>query len=232
MTTISPTKIMVRDELIGFARSKVMLVLWVLLPGIAMLGYFLVDSSTNLKAMMGGDQMTATDFVGFLLGSLAGTIAALMVAVDIVSERQRKVYELFVIRPMRRDTILWAKFIAVFLCVSVACLLAIGLGITIDQLQGDPLRGGVWKTVRSLINLVSVVALSAAVGVFVGSISRTILVAVLIVLYGGQNLLYVPMLPVYLGVMPDQFWLVMLLTLTMIAGLMAASIALFRKSEF
>lgn len=232
MTTVSPTKIMVRDELIGFARSKVMLVLWVLLPGIAMLGYFLVDSSTELKSMAGGDQLTATDFVGFLLGSLAGTIAALMVAVDIVSERQRKVYELFVIRPMRRDTILWAKFIAVFICVSVACLLAIGLGIAIDQLQGDPLRGGFWITLRSLVNVVSVVALSAAVGVFVGSISRTILVAVLIVLYGGQNLIYVPMLPVYLGVMPGHFWLVMLVTLTMIAGLMAASIALFRKSEF
>jgi ABC-type transport system involved in multi-copper enzyme maturation permease subunit len=233
MTTMSPLAIMLRDELIGFARSKVMLVLWLLLPGIAMLAYFLIDGSEKLKNMAGGDSpMTATDLVGFLLTSLSGPIAALMVAVDIVSERQRKVYELFVIRPMHRDVILWAKFLAVFVCVVVACMLAVAAGITVDLFQGDPIKGGAYRLFQSLVNIACVVALATAVGVFVGSISRTILVAVLIVLYGGQNLIYVPMLPVYFGVLPNQFWLLMGFTLALAGALMAASLALFRKSEF
>ena len=65
-----------------------------------------------------------------------------------------------------------------------------------------------------------------------GVISRTILVAVLLILYGGQNLTIVPMLPMYLGGLPDSFWLIMLITALLIAALMALAIRSFRKSEF
>lgn len=228
----SPTVLLLRDELVGFARSKVMLVLWLLLPALAVGGYFLITRNADLGKAFGSDtRLTATNFMTLIMSSLAGTIAALMVAVDIVSERQRKVYELFVIRPVRRDAILWAKFLAVFGCVTVASVTAILAGIAVDAIQGDAV-GLTARDLRSLASLIGVIAMSAAVGVFFGVLARTILVAVLLILYVGQNLAIVPMIPIYLGGLPNQFWVIMVITVALIALLMWGAIAMFRKSEF
>jgi ABC-type transport system involved in multi-copper enzyme maturation permease subunit len=221
---------MLRDELIGFAKSKVMIVLWVVLPLLAMAGYLLLpDEITNARGLGG---LSATAFVGFLMSSVAGTVAALMVAVDIVSERNRKVYELFVIRPIRREVIIWAKFLAVFACVTVACLVSLGLGIAVDAVRGNAPHGDeVYDIVKSVLSLVGVVAMSCSVGVVFGVMSRTILVAVILILYVGQNLTIVPMLPVYLGWLPDKFWLVMLITAVLTGLMVAAASVMFRRAE-
>jgi len=228
MSVRSPTRILLRDELVGFAKSKVMIVLWVVLPLIAMAGYLLLpDEITNARGMGG---LSATAFVGFLMSSVAGTVAALMVAVDIVSERNRKVYELFVIRPLRREVIIWAKFLAVFACVTVACLVSVALGIVVDAVRGHAPKLD-YDMLKSLLSLVGVIAMSCSVGVVFGVMSRTILVAVILILYVGQNLTIVPMLPVYLGWLPDKFWLVMLITAVLTALLVFAASVMFRRAE-
>jgi ABC-type transport system involved in multi-copper enzyme maturation permease subunit len=228
MPTRSATQLLVRDELIGFAKSKVMLVLWVVLPLIAMAGYLLLPDEITSARGMGG--LSATAFVGFLMSSVAGTVAALMVAVDIVSERNRKVYELFVIRPMRREVIILAKFVAVFACVTVACVVSLGLGIAVDALRGNMPTFG-YDFLKELLSLVGVVAMSCSVGVVFGVMSRTILVAVILILYVGQNLTIVPMLPVYLGWLPNQFWLVMLITAVLTGLLVLGACVMFRRAE-
>jgi len=230
MATRSPTRLMLRDELIGFAKSKVMIVLWVVLPVIAMAGYLLLPKEITNARGLGG--LSATAFVGFLMSSVAGTVAALMVAVDIVSERNRKVYELFVIRPIRPEVIIWAKFLAVFACVTVACLVSLALGIAVDAIRGSPPRGSeLYDMLKSLLSLIGVVAMSCSVGVVFGVMSRTILVAVILVLYVGQNLTIVPMLPVYLGWLPNQFWLVMAITAVLTGLLVVAASVMFRRAE-
>lgn len=223
----SPTAILVRDELIGFARSRVMLVLWVALPILATGGYFLL-AGVSLGGQSGMAPMTATTFMSFLMSSLAGTVAALMVAVDIVSERQRKVFDLLVIRPVRPEVIIWAKILAVFACVDVACVLSLLIGVVIDGVRGQPISPSL---VRDLASLTSVIALSAATGAFFGVLSRTILVAVILVLYVGQNLAVVPMLPMYLGVLPNQFWLIMVITAALIAIMVYLAGVVFRRAE-
>lgn len=230
MATRSPTLLMIRDELVGFARSKVMIVLWLLLPALGIGAFLLIDSAILDKR---GDRpdLTATGFISILLSSIAGTIAALMVAVDIVSERQRKVYELFVIRPVPRYVIPLGKFVAVFLCVNIACLIALGLGLALDAARGSP-TPPLREVAESLVNTTAVIAMACAIGVFFGVISRTILIAVILIQFGGQNLTVIPMLPVYFGVMPDAFWLIMALSFGIAFALVAAAIALFRKSEF
>lgn len=228
MPTRSPTRLMVRDELSGFAKSKVMLVLWVVLPLIAMAGYLLLPEEITNARGMGG--LSATAFVGFLMSSVAGTVAALMVAVDIVSERNRKVYELFAIRPIRREVIILAKFLAVFACVTVACVVSLGLGIAVDAIRGNAPQFD-YDFVKSLLSLIGVVAMSCSVGVVFGVMSRTILVAVILILYVGQNLTIVPMLPVYLGWLPNQFWLVMLITAALTGLLVLAACVMFRRAE-
>ncbi len=230
---MSPTRLMIRDELVGFARSRVMIVLWAVLPALALLGYALISNSTELRSAMAGPDAprpSASSFVGLILSSIAGTVAALMVAVDVVSERQRKVYELFVIRPMRRDTILTAKFVAVFVCVGIACLVAFGLGLTVDALQGDPTNHR--DAVRHMSSTIGVVALSTAVGIFFGVASQSILVAVILVQFVGQTLVVVPMVPSMFGLAPNTHWAFMGITAILVALVMTASLALFRKSEF
>lgn len=228
----SPTALLVRDELVGFAKSKVMIVLWVLLPVIAIGGYLLLPPS----ALLGGDtgpRLSATAFMSLLTSSVAGTVAALMIAVDIISEKNRHVYELFVIRPIRPEAIVQAKFIAVFACVTIACVVSIALGITVDGARGTEITGELLHdALKAVVALIGVIALSSSVGVLFGVMAKTVLVAVILILYVGQNLAIIPMLPMYLGLLPNHFWLVMVIAATLTALLLWASAALFRRSQY
>jgi ABC-type transport system involved in multi-copper enzyme maturation permease subunit len=224
------TRLLVKDELVGFAKSKVMIVLWVALPVLATLGYFLLPSGAD-----GGDQpdIPLTYMMGILISSLAGTIAAVMVAVDIVSEKSRKVYELFIIRPIAREAIVWAKFLAVFLCVTIACVIALCVGIAVDLVRGVELEQALlMDTLRSLGSVVGVIAVSAAVGVFFGVLSSSILVAVILILYVGQNLAIIPMLPAYLNLSEGWYWIILAATALTTLVLMYFAGVLFRRAEY
>lgn len=231
-STSHSSLLLVRDELVGFARSRVMLAMWVVLPVCALLGYLVLPGDALLDSGFGAD-LSATAFMGLLLSSLAGTVAAVMVAADIVSERNRNVYELFLIRPIRPEAIIWAKFTAVFGCVAVACVISLGLGLALDRVQGATLGATELRDVgRVLTSLLGVVGLSAAVGVFFGVVSRSIVIAVVLVLYIGQNLAIIPMLPVYLGVLPGHFWIVMAVTALLVLGVLWCAALLFRRAEY
>lgn len=226
----NPTLLLIKDELWGFAKSKVMIVLWCVLPTIATLGY-LVISNTELKGSM-GNMLSATAFMSLIISNIAGTIASLMVAVEIVGEKNRKVYELFIIRPIPRRAIILAKFISVFGCVTVACIISLAVGITVDWARGDALTGPqIFDAFKSTVALTGAIALSAAVGVFFGVVSRTILVAVLLILF-CPNLAIVPMLPMYFGILPDSFWLMMAISAGLVALVLFTSVKLFKRNEF
>lgn len=230
MASKSATLLLLRDELVGFARSKVMLVLWFAMPALALIGYLVLP-----QAMAGGFKLpfkvSATMYMSVVVSSLAGAIGAVMIAADIVNERTRKVYQLFAIRPIRRDALLWSKFLAVTGCVSVACILAIAAGVALDVARGaSPSSAMLYDLVKSLATLVGVIAVSAGGGVLIGILSGTSMVAaVILVLQVGQLLSVVPLLPSVLGVLPDQFWIVMLLSFALAAALVYAGALLFRR---
>jgi ABC-type Na+ efflux pump permease subunit len=171
--------------------------------------------------------------MALLLSSLAGTVAAVMVAADIVGERNRNVYELFLIRPIRPEAIIWAKFVAVFGCVAIACTISLALGLGLDRAQGATVGSAELADAgRALVSLLGVVGLSAAVGVFFGVVSRSIVIAVVLVLYIGQNLAIIPMLPIYLGVLPEHFWIVMAITSVLVLVVLWGAALLFRRAEY
>jgi ABC-type transport system involved in multi-copper enzyme maturation permease subunit len=229
----SPTRLLLRDELIGFAKSKVMIVMWVVLPIIAMAAYLLLPEKLLEARGVSRQDISATAFISFLMSSLAGTVAALMVAVDLVSERNRKVYELFVIRPIPRSAIIWSKFFAVFTCVSVACVCSIFAGLIVDWLRGRSLIGeDMRELVKPMVSLIGVIAVSTGIGVVFGTLARSIIAAVVLILYVGQNLAIVPMLPIYLGILPNQFWLLMLISFAMAGGLVLIAARVFKRAEF
>jgi len=227
----SATVRLVRDELVGFAKSKVMIVLWVLLPVIAIGGYLLLPSAIPMRGREEG--LSASAFMAIVMSSLAGTVAALMVAVDVISEKNRKVYELFVIRPIRPEAIIWAKFVAVFVCVTVACVVSLGLGIVVDLVRGDEVTGAMlYDALQAVLALVGVIALSAGVGVLFGVIAKTILIAVILILYVGQNLAIIPMLPMLIGLLPSALWVALLISAGLTALLLWGSGVLFRRTEY
>lgn len=225
----SPTTILVRDELIGFARSKVMLVLWIILPCIALAGFLLLPARA-----FGGARahMTATTFMSLLESSIAGTVAALMISVDIVSERNRNVYTLLVIRPIRREAIVWAKFLAVFGCVAVACIVSLLLGIVVDVARGmPPTADSLHETGKALVSMTAVNAVATSAGALFGAFAPSILVAVILVLYVGQNAAVIPMLPTYLGIFPEGFWWFMIFSFALAAILVWVAGRLFRRLQ-
>jgi ABC-type transport system involved in multi-copper enzyme maturation permease subunit len=225
----NPTALLIKDELVGFAKSKVMLVLWVILPLIATVGFLILPES--IKGNL-GHQLSATAFMSLIVANIAGTIASLMLAVDIVSEKNRKVYELFIIRPIPRRAIVLAKFVAVFASVTIACLISVLVGIAVDWARGNALSGAeIYEAFKSLVSLTAAISLSAAVGVFFGVISKTILVAVILILF-CPNLAIVPMLPMYFGILPGSFWIFMAISVGLVVLVLWGSIALFKRSEF
>jgi hypothetical protein len=103
-------------------------------------------------------------------------------------------------------------------------------GIAVDALRGQPITE-LHETTKAFASLVAVIALSAAVGVFFGVVSRTILVAVILILYVGQNLAIVPMLPMYFGILPNSFWMFIAISVVLVAVVLYGGVALFKRSE-
>jgi ABC-type transport system involved in multi-copper enzyme maturation permease subunit len=160
-------------------------------------------------------------------------IAAVMIAVDIVNERTRKVYQLFAIRPISRGAILWSKFLAVFGCVSVACVLSLVVGVIVDIIRGSSPSGEMlYEVARAFATQTGVIAVSAGGGVFIGILSRTsIVAAVILVLQVSQNLAVIPLLPGFFGVLPNQFWFVILASYALAALLVHGGAAMFKRAE-
>ena len=220
------TFLLLQDELVGFAKSKVMVVLWIALPALAILGYFFLP-------LQGTDDIPLTILMGVVVSSVAGTIAAAMVCVDILSERSRGVYELFLIRPLRPESIVWAKFLATFSCVTIACIIAVSVGLVVDLIRGVEVTVDlVRQTFTSLGLATGVIAVSVAIGVFTGVLLKSIIVAVILIIYVGPNLAALPVLPAILGWSGDYYWLMLGVSAIVTLVIMYFAGVLFRRAEF
>ena len=210
-----------RDELNGFYRSKVMLVLWVGMPALSIFLY-LVSPDT------GGISLAV--FTSLLVGSIGGTLSAAMLAISIINERERHVYDLFVIRPVKRRNILLAKFLAVYLCVVIAGLLALALGIAINGLVSGTSNGIDLSALGSSIILVlSMLAIACSVGILIGVVSPSVLVGVILVLYGGNQLSAVALLPVL--ALNSEAWFPLIPGVAISAALLFLSVLVFNRRQ-
>jgi len=173
-------KVLFRDELRGLYTSKAMLALLVGLPVLMVIMYL---------AMPDNSGMPLSVFTALVASSLAGSIASVMVAVGMINEKNRKVYDLFLVRPVNGAYILLAKFAASFLFVILAVLLSIGVGMATDVYRGNALSGeSLIGLAKSVTMSISMIAVASAVGVAIGASISSILVGVILVLYGGNQL--------------------------------------------
>jgi ABC-2 type transport system permease protein len=213
------------DELRGFYKSKVMIFLWIGLPIIALLFRFVSASSS-------GQNIPFTLVSAIVVSSLAGTLASVMLAVFIINEKNRHVYELFLIRPLKRRDIILAKFFSVYTCVAIASFIAVLAGMMTDYATTGTLSAAVLSNVgQSLATSLSMIAVACAAGVLIGVASPSVLVGAILVIYGGNQISVIPLVPTLLNVQDATVFTIVLAGATA-AGLLAAAVALFERKQF
>ena len=181
------------DELRGFYKSKVMIFLWVGLPVMALLFRFISAGSS-------GQSIPFTVISALVVSSIGGTLASVMLAVFIINEKNRRVYDLFLIRPLKRRDILLAKFFSVYTCVAIASFIAVLAGIVMDYVTTGVLSTPILTDAgQSLAISLSMIAVACSAGVLIGVASPTVLVGAILVIYGGNQISVIPLVPTLLN---------------------------------
>jgi len=213
-----------KDELHGFYKSKVMIFLWIGLPAVAIL--------FHLWAPNTGPQLPYTMLSALLVSSIGGTLASAMLAVTIINEKTSHVYDLFLIRPLKRWTIVLSKFFAVYLCLVIASILALLFSIVIDTFSTGLPSGIVLNSaVQSFALSLSMIMVSSAAGVLIGVGSPSVLVGVILVIYGGNQISVMPLLPSMLTI-PYSTVITILIGVVISCILLAGAIYSFNKKQF
>ena len=216
-------RLMYADELAGFARSRVMLVLWVGMPVLALLLHAL---QPNLEG-----QMSLTVFAMLVVSTMASTIAAAMLSVGIIHERTRGVYSLFLVRPVRRRSILLGKFFAVFSCVAVASILTLVVGFLFDSLRGAaPGTAVLRELAKSAATGFATIAIASSAATLIGVLAPSVVVGVILVIYGANQLSVLGYVPVLANLQPAWAYALAIGGVLTIA-LLALSIALFNRRQ-
>ena len=213
------------DELRGFYKSKVMIFLWVGLPIITILFRFVQSSVT-------GQTIPFTVISTLVISSLAGTLASVMLVVSLINERNRHVYELFLIRPLKRRDIILAKFFSVYMCVAIASFISFFVGIVTDYLTIDTIATAILGNLgQSLSISLSMVAVACAAGVLIGVAAPSVLVGAILIIYGGNQISVIPLVPTLLNISNGNLFTIGLSAI--VTGvLLVAAVYLFEKKQF
>ncbi len=213
------------DELRGFYKSKVMIFLWIGLPVIALLFRFISVGNT-------GQELSFTVISALLVSSIGGTLASVMLAVFLINEKNRRVYDLFLIRPLKRRDILLAKFFSVYVCVAIASCIAVLVGAIVDYATTGSFSTTILSNAgQSLATSLSMIAVSCSAGVLIGVASPSILVGAILVIYGGNQISVIPLVPTLLN-LPNAEVYTMLLAGAVALCLLVAAVALFNRKQF
>jgi ABC-2 type transport system permease protein len=215
--------LILKDEFTGFYKSKVMIFLWVGLPILAViLHFFLSDLYVTLSTL-----------TALLVSNIGGLLAAVMLTVNIINEKDTRVYDLFLIRPLKRWHLMISKFLAVFICVSVACLLAITLGIAVDLFHSSiPLEIITQNIIDPLIMTFSIIAISRATGILFGVAAPSILVGVILVIFVGNYISSIPSIILFAFEIKNPVNYVLAIGIIVTVVLMMLGIILFERKEF
>jgi ABC-2 type transport system permease protein len=216
-------RLLYADELSGFSRSRVMLVLWVGMPVMTLLLH-------AIQPDLGG-QMSLTVFSMLVVSTMASTIAAAMLAVGIVHEKTRGVYSLFLVRPVKRRNILLARFLAVFSSVAVASLITLAVGFLYDTLRGGtPSASLLPELAKSAATGFSTIAIAGSAAVLIGVLSPSVVVGVILVIYGANQLSVLGYVPVLAGLQPAWLFSVGIGCFLSVV-LLTLSVAIFNRKQ-
>ena len=168
------------NEMKSFYKSKVMIVLWIGFPVISILLHYF---------QVGSEEMPVFALVGLIIASLGGTLATVILSTSIVGEKKEHVYELFLIRPVKRRNILLSKFFAVYSCLIVATVVALIFGFVIDVITSNiALSVMIKDTLKSVAISIAAMSISCSIGILIGTLSSSIALAAILSIYIGNSL--------------------------------------------
>ncbi|HUT82685.1 MAG TPA: hypothetical protein VMZ29_15930 [Candidatus Bathyarchaeia archaeon] len=212
------------DEIRGFIKSKIMITLWVGMPVLSIILHFIQPNAEG---------MPVTILTSLLLASIGGLLAAVMLSTTIVNERNAKVYDLFLIRPVKRWHLLLTKYLAVFLCLLIASILSIVLGIIIDYATiGLSATAIILEALKSLAIALAAMSISCAIGILIGILVNSVALAAILSIYLGEQLSVLAVLPSVLleNINPALFSIGIGLGITVIVIII--EIAIFNRKQF
>jgi ABC-2 type transport system permease protein len=212
------------DELKGYLKSRVLLVLWVGLPVAALLLHFIPSN----------EEVPLASLVAIAIASIGGTISSVMISTTIVNELHQNVYILFLVRPIRRYELLLAKFLAVYTTLIVATGLSIAAGMVIDILtKGLPPQVILEQTFESIALSLAAMGIATAAGVLIGSNAKSVAVAAILSVYLGNQLSLISVLPgLFFSAFINPILFSVAVGVTASAALLAVAMLLFNKKQF
>ena len=212
------------DELRGYAKSKVMIVLWIGLPLLSFLIQFIDPGRL--------EGMPILFLVSLVVSSIGGTLSAIMLSTSIVSEKNRHVYELFLIRPVKRSSLILSKYLAVYLCIVVAVAISLSVGLIIDGFTGNLSENLLSNTFEYLIMSLSSMAITCSIGILFGVTVSSVPVAAILSVYLGSQLSSLIILPVFFlqGLYPVVLSLALGIPISIIV--IGIDISLFNRQQF
>ena len=212
------------DELRGYAKSKVMIVLWFGLPLLSFLLQFIDPGQLDGRPI--------SFLVSLVVSSIGGTLSAIMLSTSIVSEKIHHVYELFLIRPVKRSSLILAKFLAVYSCLVIAVSISLIVGLIIDGFTGDLSEMYLNMTFDSLIIGISSMAITCSIGIFFGVLVSSVPVAAILSVYLGSQLSSLIILPTFFIEVLDPVLLALTLGITLTTIIMSLNLFLFSRKQF
>jgi ABC-2 type transport system permease protein len=215
--------ILTLDEVNGFYRSRLMAVLWVGLPLMALVSYMLVPGSSL-------DGVPFTIVTSILVASIGALLASVMLAVNVVNEINDHALDLFLVRPVKRWHLLVSKLLAVYSCVTVACLLALSIGLAFDYLflntSSAMATDGLLESLAITLMMMSI---SCCAALLIATFSPSVLVAVILVVFGANQLSALVLLPVFMSELSMTMTFVASCTVSILMAVLA--LFLFQRRE-
>lgn len=210
-----------RDELTGFYKSNVMLILWFTLPILSILSFLYFPASD--------DEVPLSIITSSIISGIGGWLAAMMLAVHIIHEKSHQVYELFLVRPVKSSHIILAKYFAVFFCVALASLIALSLGFIIDSVILNRFSIQLfYNTINSVIIGFSIIAIECAAGALVGVLASSVIVGILLVVL-AHNIVSLSIIIPIIGKINHPVLIALVLGILFSSLLLMIANAVFKK---
>lgn len=216
--------ILLYDELRGFYRSKVMIVLWIGLPILSIIMHFFQPDTQELPFSI---------LISIVLSTIGGTLASAMLSTSLASDINQKVYDLFLIRPVKRFTILICKFTAVYICLIIAIIISLSFGLLIDYI----IMGGFTEIFlvtlfESLAISLASIAISCSIGLLFGISISSVPVAAILSVYIGNQLSALSIIPSLFLEPINPFLFAFIIGLSVPTTIIGISSILFQKKNF
>lgn len=218
------------DEMRGFMKSKVMIALWIGLPIISILMHLYYPSYAF-------DVIPTSYYVALMISSVGGLLAVVTLSVQMVNEIGAKVYDLYLIRPVKRWHIIVTKYLAVFLSITVATLISVGIGMIIDviKITDYSLNDFFIEVIKSIAISTAGISICCASGILIGMLLKSVALAAILSIYLGQQLSMVVLLPAVLldFVSPNgSLFFTLGVGIGLTIAIMGVGIIVFNKKQF